>query len=89
MSDKLGGAKRKNGHKSDCSCHICENMMKKAKRGPRESHQLKKKLDQKREQSQASSLNISIDIPISGIHISIMPLSQKSNHSVCSIILLI
>jgi hypothetical protein len=33
MSDKLGGAKRKNGHKSDCSCHICENMMKKAKRG--------------------------------------------------------
>ena len=33
MSDKLGGAKRKNGHKSDCTCHICENMMKKAKRG--------------------------------------------------------
>ena len=33
MSDKLGGAKRKNGHKSNCSCHICENMMKKAKRG--------------------------------------------------------
>jgi len=30
---KLGGAKRKNGHKSDCSCHICENMMKKSKRG--------------------------------------------------------
>jgi hypothetical protein len=31
--DKLGGAKRKNGHKSNCNCHICENMMKKAKRG--------------------------------------------------------
>jgi hypothetical protein len=31
--DKLGGAKRKNGHKSNCTCHICENMMKKAKRG--------------------------------------------------------
>lgn len=30
---KLGGAKRKNGHKSNCTCHICENMMKKAKRG--------------------------------------------------------
>jgi hypothetical protein len=30
---KLGGAKRKNGHKSDCSCHICENMKNKAKRG--------------------------------------------------------
>jgi hypothetical protein len=30
---KLGGAKRKNGHKSDCTCHICENMKNKAKRG--------------------------------------------------------
>ena len=30
---KLGGAKRKNGHKSTCSCHICENMKNKAKRG--------------------------------------------------------
>jgi len=27
------GGKRKNGHKMDCSCHICENMTKKAKRG--------------------------------------------------------
>ena len=30
---KLGGAKRKNGHKSTCSCHICENIKNKAKRG--------------------------------------------------------
>ena len=30
---KLGGARRKNGHKSMCSCHICENMTAKAKRG--------------------------------------------------------
>jgi hypothetical protein len=30
---KLGGARRKNGHKSNCSCHICENMTKKARRG--------------------------------------------------------
>lgn len=30
---KLGGAKRKNGHKLDCTCHICENMKNKAKRG--------------------------------------------------------
>jgi rubredoxin len=30
---KLGGAKRKNGHKANCSCHICENMKNKAKRG--------------------------------------------------------
>jgi hypothetical protein len=37
MSDtdtvKLKGGKRKNGHKLDCSCHICENMKAKAKRG--------------------------------------------------------
>jgi hypothetical protein len=30
---KLGGAKRKNGHKFNCTCHICENMNNKAKRG--------------------------------------------------------
>lgn len=30
---KLGGARKKNGHKSTCSCHICENMNNKAKRG--------------------------------------------------------
>ena len=29
----MGGAKRKNGHKSNCKCHICENMKNKAKRG--------------------------------------------------------
>ena len=27
------GGKRKNGHKMECCCHICENMIKKAKRG--------------------------------------------------------
>ena len=30
---KLIGGKRKNGHKLDCLCHICENMKNKAKRG--------------------------------------------------------
>lgn len=30
---KLGGARRKNGHKLTCTCHICENMKNKAKRG--------------------------------------------------------
>jgi hypothetical protein len=30
---ELGGAKRKNGHKANCRCHICENMKNKAKRG--------------------------------------------------------
>ena len=43
---KLGGAKRKNGHKSNCKCHICENMINKAKRGGyieyAEKEQLKK-----------------------------------------------
>ena len=29
----VGGAKRKNGHKATCECHICENIMNKAKRG--------------------------------------------------------
>jgi len=29
---QLGGARRKNGHKSNCACHICENMKKKAQR---------------------------------------------------------
>ena len=39
---KLGGAKRKNGHKLTCTCHICENMKNKAKRGGY-SEELKKK----------------------------------------------
>jgi len=30
---KLIGGKRKNGHKLECTCHICENMKNKAKRG--------------------------------------------------------
>jgi len=30
---KLIGGKRKNGHKLDCTCHICENMKNKARRG--------------------------------------------------------
>jgi hypothetical protein len=30
---KLIGGKRKNGHKLNCACHICENMKNKAKRG--------------------------------------------------------
>jgi len=29
----LGGAKEKNGHKQYCSCHICENIKKKAENG--------------------------------------------------------
>ena len=32
-AEMMGGAKRKNGHKSMCSCHICENMKNKARRG--------------------------------------------------------
>lgn len=30
---KIDRAKRKNGHKLDCICHICENIKNKAKRG--------------------------------------------------------
>ena len=30
---QLGGARRRNGHKANCTCHICENMKNKAKRG--------------------------------------------------------
>lgn len=29
----IGVAKKKNGHKNDCSCHICENIKNKAMRG--------------------------------------------------------
>ena len=30
---KIEKAKRKNGHKLDCICHICENIKNKAKSG--------------------------------------------------------
>jgi hypothetical protein len=40
---KLVGGKRKNGHKLDCSCHICENMKNKAKRGGYEEDMEKEK----------------------------------------------
>ena len=32
-ASKLIGGKRKNGHKLNCACHICENMKNKARRG--------------------------------------------------------
>ncbi len=41
---QLGGARRKNGHKSNCSCHICENMKNKAKRGGYEEDMEKEQL---------------------------------------------
>lgn len=41
--EKLGGAKRKNGHKSDCTCHICENMKNKARRGGYEEEEEKER----------------------------------------------
>ena len=40
----LGGAKMKNGHKANCSCHICENMKNKAKRGGYEEDAEKEKI---------------------------------------------
>ena len=41
---QLGGAKRKNGHKAFCSCHICENMKNKEKRGGYQEDAEKEKL---------------------------------------------
>lgn len=31
--DGVRTARKKNGHKHDCACHICDNMRNKAKRG--------------------------------------------------------
>tara|TARA_B110000285_G_scaffold193034_1_gene221815 strand:- start:1404 stop:1826 length:423 start_codon:yes stop_codon:yes gene_type:complete len=44
MTDYLGGAKRKNGHRMNCDCHICENIKKKHERGGYEEDREKKKL---------------------------------------------
>lgn len=41
---KFGGAKRKNGHKMNCECHICQNMKNKAKRGGYEEDAEKERL---------------------------------------------
>jgi len=39
---KLMGGKRKNGHKMDCECHICQNMKNKADRGGYKEEEEKK-----------------------------------------------
>ena len=44
MTDYLGGAKRKNGHRMNCDCHICENIKKKHERGGYEEDRQKKML---------------------------------------------
>lgn len=41
---QLGGAKRKNGHKINCVCHICENIKNKIKRGGYEEDIEKEKI---------------------------------------------
>jgi len=46
-SIKLGGARKKNGHKMNCSCHICQNMINKAKRGGY-TKEIKQELEKKR-----------------------------------------
>jgi hypothetical protein len=43
---KLIGGKKKNGHKMNCTCHICENMKAKAKRNGYEED-LKKEKEKK------------------------------------------
>ena len=45
--NKLAGGKRKNGHSSDCTCHICENMINKAKRNGYTKDAKKKELQKK------------------------------------------
>lgn len=40
----IGGAKRKNGHKLNCTCHICDNIKNKVKRGGYEEDFKKKQL---------------------------------------------
>jgi len=42
--DQFGEAKKKNGHKPTCSCHICENIKNKAKRGGYEEEAEKEQL---------------------------------------------
>lgn len=46
-AEKMGGAKKKNGHKMSCSCHICENMKNKAKNGGYEEDAKKEILKKK------------------------------------------
>jgi len=41
---QLGGAKRKNGHKANCCCHICDNIKNKIKRGGYEEDAEKQKM---------------------------------------------
>ena len=43
---KLEGGRKKNGHKSNCACHICENMRNKAKRGGYKEDLEKEKIKQ-------------------------------------------
>ena len=40
---KMGGSKKKNGHKPDCGCPICKNM-KNSKKGKQQLHFFLKKL---------------------------------------------
>ena len=45
--NKVAGGKRKNGHSLDCECHICENMINKAKRNGYTKDAKKKELQKK------------------------------------------
>jgi hypothetical protein len=45
--EQAAGAKKKNGHKCTCDCHICENIKNKAKRGGYKEEKEKKMLQLK------------------------------------------
>ena len=60
---KLGGAKRKNGHKMNCDCHICDNIKNKAKRGGYREDAEKAELKKKGLSSHQDKLvNLDVDI---------------------------
>ena len=60
---KLMGGKRKNGHKMDCTCHICENMHAKAKRNGYEED-LKKEQERKMGPQKKNGHKKDCDCPI-------------------------
>jgi hypothetical protein len=60
---KFNGGKKKNGHKMNCSCHICENMSAKAKRkGYTEDIEREKERKMGKEKINGHKLNCSCPI---------------------------
>jgi hypothetical protein len=60
---KLTGGKRKNGHKMDCNCHICENMQAKAKRNGY-TEDIEREKERKTGQQKANGHKLNCSCPI-------------------------